>query len=73
MSKETIHITDNNGDVTAIVKRKIHDRMVHSTDPDIKGYAIESGYITYKGGRFIAGLERLNGRGSERWTAFSPI
>ena len=69
MERETIYITDNKGNVVDKVKRKIHDLMIHSRDKNIEGLAIQTGYIVYKGKRFISGLERINSK--QRWIAFA--
>ena len=68
---ETIHITNDTGSVIDTVKRKIHELMIHTTDPNIKGIAVQTGLITYKGNRIIAGLEQQDGK--RRWTAFAPF
>ena len=68
---ERIDITDDKGEVIDTVKRKIHELMIHRSDPNINGFAIESGWINYKGRRILAGLEQQDG--AQRWKAFAPF
>ena len=67
---QTIHITNNKGEVVDKVKRMIHELMIHSTDKKINGIAIQTGLIAYKGQRIVAGLEQQDGK--QRWTAYNP-
>ena len=68
---ETIHITNDTGGIIDTVKRKIHELMIHTSEPNTNGFAIQSGWITYKGKRILAGLEEQDG--TQRWKAFAPF